>query len=141
MKIPATRTRRIIRPHCPIPNFHRIDLVLKISSSFCISSGDSSFFITSHNSLPPRTPSLCLSLLRCTSGLQNLERAHQSIIHSHHCTCIVKLSTIVGSGKYSYQFTIGKEFISVFDDLMGSHNEVEVVTVEEFMDDIYAECE
>lgn len=24
---------------------------------------------------------------------------------------------------------------------MGSHNEVEVVTVEEFMDDIYAECE
>jgi len=98
-------------------------------------------FLYLHYLPPLLTPSLSRPLLRRTSRLQNLERTHQRIIHSHHGTRIIKLSTIVGCRKHRHQFAIGKEFVSVFDDLMGSHDEVEVMAVEEFVDDVYSEGE
>ena len=89
--------------------------------------------------LPPA--SLLLSCLCGTCWFQNLKGTHQSVIHSHHGSSIVKLSTVVWSGEYSYQFTVSEELITIFDNLMCPHDKVQVVTIEEFMDHIYSKGE
>lgn len=70
--------------------------------------------------------SICkLLLLLC--WFQNLETAHQCIINWHHCSSIVKLSTIVRSWKESDQLSFSKELITIFNDLMSSANQVNVM--------------
>lgn len=48
---------------------------------------------------------------------QNLERAHQGFIHTHHGTSIVKLPAIIGCGKYGYQLSISKKLIPILYNL------------------------
>ncbi len=87
--------------------------------------------------LPPST-SLLLSSLRSTSRLQNLKRTHQCIIHSHHGSGVIKFSTIVGCREYCHQFTICKELISILNNLVRSNYQVQIMTIEEFMYNIYS---
>lgn len=43
-----------------------------------------------------------------------LEGAHEGLINTHHCPCIVKLATVVWSRKQCHQLPFGKKFISIF---------------------------
>jgi len=61
------------------------------------------------------------------SWLQNLEGAHQGLVHSHHGTCIIELSTVVGSTEQSHELSLSEELVAVFHDLMGSADEVHLV--------------
>jgi len=56
---------------------------------------------------------LCFFLCR----LQNLKRAHQVIIHTHHCTSIVKFTTVVWSWKYRNKLPVSEEFIPILYNL------------------------
>lgn len=46
-----------------------------------------------------------------------LEGAHQCLIHTHHGTCIIEFTTVVGCREERYQLTFCKELISILDDL------------------------
>ena len=75
------------------------------------------------------------------SGLEDLERTHQSVIDTHHSTSIVKLSTVVGSREDGDELSLGEELISVLDNLMGTTHEIQVVFVEELGHNIVSKGE
>lgn len=43
------------------------------------------------------------------------------------------LTTIVGRAEQRYELSFGKEFVTVFDDLMGSANQIEIMFVQKFV--------
>ena len=47
----------------------------------------------------------------------HLKRAHESLIHAHHSTSIVKLPTIVGCWEQSDKLPLCKKFIAILNDL------------------------
>ena len=80
-------------------------------------------------------------LLSCGCRLQNLEGTHKSIIHSHHCSGIVKFTTVVGRRENRYKFSPSEEFITVFDHLMRSHDEIKIMFFKKFLDNFLSKCE
>jgi hypothetical protein len=74
-------------------------------------------------------------------GFQDLEAAHECVVDWHHGTCIVELATIVGSWEKSDELALGKELITVFHDLMGSADKVNVVLLVEGRDDFLTKSE
>lgn len=60
-----------------------------------------------------------------------LERTQQTLIHAHHCTSIVKLSTVIGRAEERDQLPLREEFIPVFNDLMSAANQVHIMLLEE----------
>ena len=74
--------------------------------------------------------SLCLIgwSLSLFSRFENLKGTHESFIDTHHGPSIVEFTTIIGSGKKSYELAPGKEFISVFYDLRFTREDVCIST-------------
>ena len=70
-------------------------------------------------------------LLPLLSWFENLEAAHESIVNGHHCSCIVKLSTIVRGTEQGHELPLGKELVAVFHHLVSPTNEVYVVLLVE----------
>ena len=70
-------------------------------------------------------------LLFLLSWLENLEAAHKSIINGHHCSCIVKLSTVVRGTEQGHELPLGKELVAVLHHLVSPTNEVYVVLLVE----------
>jgi len=66
-------------------------------------------------------------LLLLFSWLKNLETAHQSIVNAHHSAGIVEFSAIVGSGEKSYKLSLCEKLVAVFDNLMSSADQVDIV--------------
>lgn len=64
-------------------------------------------------------------------GLQDLEGAHQSLIDTHHGTGVVKLSAVVGGREERDELALGKELVSLLDDLVGAADEVELLALQE----------
>lgn len=56
---------------------------------------------------------LCVSNPPISLVSTYLEWAHECFIHTHHRSCIVKLSTVVRSWKKSHQLSLGKEFVAI----------------------------
>mmetsp|Transcript_46438 Transcript_46438/g.94613 ORF Transcript_46438/g.94613 Transcript_46438/m.94613 type:complete len:335 (-) Transcript_46438:226-1230(-) len=69
-----------------------------------------------------------LLLLR---GLQDLERAHQSLVNTHHGTSVVELAAIVRRRKESNQLALGEELVTVLHHLMRTADQVQVVPLQE----------
>lgn len=59
------------------------------------------------------------------------KRAEKVLVDAHHSAGIIKLPTIVRCREYSDEFAIGKEFVSILNDLMSSTHETKVVTLQE----------
>lgn len=51
------------------------------------------------------------------SGLQDLETAHERLVHGHHGACIVKLAAVVGRREQRDQLSLSKELVTIFDNL------------------------
>ena len=51
-----------------------------------------------------------------------LERTHESLVYTHHCSSIVKLSTIVRSREQCHQLTPGKELVPILNNLVITHS-------------------
>jgi hypothetical protein len=79
-----------------------------------------------------------LSLL---GRFEDLEGAHECFIDAHHCAGIIEFPAVVGRGKESNELPTGKEFVSIFDDLMRTANEVQVVLVQKLRDNVLPERE
>jgi hypothetical protein len=77
-----------------------------------------------------------LSLL---GWFEDLEGAHKCFIDAHHCSGIIEFAAIVGCGKEGNELPAGKEFVSVFDDLMRAANEVQVVLMQKLRDNVLPE--
>lgn len=94
--------------------------------------------------LPPPTTWSALSaistLLRRTGGLQNLERAHQRIVNSHHGPSVVEFTAVIRCRENRHQFSPGKELISIFNYLMRSYDKIELVASQKLAHDIPTEC-
>jgi hypothetical protein len=75
------------------------------------------------------------------SWLKNLETAHQSIINAHHCTGIVELTAIVGCWEKSYKLSLCEKLIAVFNNLMSSADQVNIVLFVKCWNDFLTEGE
>mmetsp|Transcript_14683 Transcript_14683/g.32425 ORF Transcript_14683/g.32425 Transcript_14683/m.32425 type:complete len:340 (-) Transcript_14683:469-1488(-) len=73
--------------------------------------------------------------------LQNLEGAHEGVVHRHDRAGVVELSAVVGGGEERHELASREEFVAVFDHLMGADEEVQVVAAEELGDHVAAEGE
>lgn len=90
---------------------------------------------------PPRVETSVHVLRLLLRGLQDLERAHQRLVDGHHSTSVVEFAAVVGCRKQSDQLPLGKELVAILDNLVGSADEVHVVTVQEFGDYVGTESE
>lgn len=77
-----------------------------------------------------------------TTGIKlYLERAHKCFVNTHHASRVIKFSTIVGCGEKSHQLAFGEEFVTIFNDLMSPTDQIKIVPIQEFADNIRAEGE
>lgn len=84
----------------------------------------------------------CLSQsLLLFGGLQNLERAHESVINTHHRSSIVKFTAIVGSTKYRHQLSAREKLIAILNNLMRSADQIQVVSSQKLGHNIFTEGE
>ena len=79
-------------------------------------------------------------LLR-TRRLEYLERAHERVVYRHHCAGVDELAAVVWRREDRDEFTTSEELVAILDDLVGTHDQVEVVPAEELSDDVAAEGE
>ena len=78
----------------------------------------------------------CFSISR----LQEWEAAHQGIVHGHQSSWIVELAAVIGRTEDSDELSTGKEFIAIFDDLMGTADKIDIVLLEELLYHGFTEC-
>jgi hypothetical protein len=65
-----------------------------------------------------------------------LKATSQAIINIHHCSTIVKLSTVVWCGEDCDQLSLIEKFIPILYHLMSSTDEVQLVFFQEVCDDV-----
>lgn len=79
-----------------------------------------------------------LSFLR---RLQDLEGAHQSIVDTHHGASVVELTTVVGCREDGDQLSSGKELVTILNHLVGTANQVQIVSAQELSNHIFSKSE
>ena len=65
-----------------------------------------------------------------------LERTQQTLINAHHGAGVIKLAAVIGSTEQCHELAFREEFVTVFNDLMGSADEVHVMLLQEAGHDI-----
>jgi hypothetical protein len=70
-----------------------------------------------------------------------LERAHEGFVHTHHSAGIIKFAAIIRSAEQRDELPPSKEFVAVFNDLVRSANEIQVVAAKELSNDVLAKRE
>jgi hypothetical protein len=73
--------------------------------------------------------------------LTYLEGAEQALVDTHHRTCVVKFTAVVGCTEQCNELALGEELVSVFHDLMGTAYKVHIVLLQETRYDVWTECE
>ena len=73
------------------------------------------------------SPGPVCDLLLLFSRLKNLETAHQSIVDAHQGAGVVELTAIVGRREQSDELSLGEKLVAIFDDLVSSADQVDIV--------------
>ena len=73
------------------------------------------------------------------SRLEDLKAAHKRIIDRHHRSRVVKLAAVVWRTKQCDELPSLEELVPIFDNLMRSADEINVVLAVELADDVLAE--
>jgi hypothetical protein len=73
--------------------------------------------------------------------LQDLERTQKTLVDTHHSTGIVEFATVVRSAEQSNKLALAKELVAVFDNLMGSADQIHVMLLQETGDDVWSKGE
>src|SRR5687768_7090914 len=76
---------------------------------------------------PACTHASVRELLFLFCWLEDLETAHKGVINRHHGSSVVEFTAIVRSREESDKLPLSKEFISIFYNLMGSTDQVNIV--------------
>jgi len=71
--------------------------------------------------------------------LEDAEGAHQALVDRHDGPRVVELAALVGRGEDGDKLPVGEELIAVLDDLVRAHDQIVVVLLQEFADDISTE--
>lgn len=95
-------------------------------------------FLPHFSSSPPRPAGLQKTRL-FLRGLQDLERAHQRLVHAHHRPGVVELPAVVGRGEDRHELPAREELVAVLHDLVRPADEVQVVPRQELGDGVRAE--
>ena len=66
----------------------------------------------------------------------HLERTQQRLVDAHHRAGVVKLPAVVRRGEECDKVPLGKELVTILDDLVRTANEVHVVLLQEPRDDV-----
>ena len=74
-------------------------------------------------------------------GAVYLERTEQAFIHAHHSSSVIKFAAVVRRTEKGHQLPFREEFVTVFDDLMCSADQVHVMFLQEPGDHIRTERE
>ena len=72
--------------------------------------------------------------------LENLKAAHKSLINAHHCTRVVKLTTIVRCTEESNKLATLEKFVAVFDDLMRTADQIDVMFLVKLSHHLLTKC-
>ena len=82
-----------------------------------------------------------LELLKCLSlhWFQNIKGAAQSLIYIQDTCIVIEFSAVVGSREDCHKAAVGHELIAFFYYLMGSTNQVYMVALVKFSDNVGAE--
>ena len=80
-------------------------------------------------------------LLLLLGRLQDLERAQQTLIHTHHSPSVVELAAVVWCREQRDELALAKELVPVLDDLMRTAYQVHIVLLQEAGHDVWAEGE
>lgn len=70
-----------------------------------------------------------------------LERTQQALIHAHHCPGIIKLAAVVWCAEKRDELTFREEFVTIFDDLVSSADQIHVMFLQEPGDNVGPEGE
>jgi len=62
-------------------------------------------------------------LLLLLHRLQDLERAHQRLIHAHHRARVVKLAAVVGRAEQRHKLPLREELIAVLHNLQSRYSQ------------------
>jgi hypothetical protein len=54
----------------------------------------------------------------------HLERAHEGVVHAHHCSSIVELPAVVRRREYCHQLPPGEKFVTIFYHLQCADRDV-----------------
>ena len=73
--------------------------------------------------------------------LQNLEWTNQILVATHQGSRVIELSTVVRSWKYSYQLSLSKKLISLFDNLMSPTNQIKFMFFTKHLNQIWPKGE
>lgn len=85
-------------------------------------------------------PCLCDPLfLFCR--FEYLERAHESIVYTHHSTRIIELATIVRRTKNGHKLSARKKLVTVLHHLVSPADQVQVVSAQEVRHHVFSEGE
>lgn len=71
----------------------------------------------------------------------HLKRTHERVVDRHHPAGVVEFSAVIRCREQRHERAFGKELVSILDDLMSATNQIQIVTVQEFCDDVGAERE
>ena len=77
-------------------------------------------------------------MLLLVGRLEDAEGAHKRLVDGHDGARIVELSAVVGRGEDRHELPVGEELIAVLDDLVRAHDQVVVVLLKEFADNVGA---
>ena len=71
---------------------------------------------------------------------QDREAAHQSIVNRHQGSRVVKFTAVVRRAEDSHELSITEELISIFDDLMRSANQINIIFLKEALNYGLSKC-
>ena len=83
----------------------------------------------------------CAKVLSLICWFEDLKAAHESLVHGHHRTGVVKLAAVIWRTKQCYKLATLEEFVAVLDDLMRSADQIDVVLLIELAHDVLSESE
>jgi hypothetical protein len=73
--------------------------------------------------------------------LENLKRAHESVVNAHHRAGIIEFAAVVGRRKQRDQLPFCKELVAVFHHLVRATDQVQIVPLQELGNNVGAERE
>lgn len=84
-------------------------------------------------------PSIALEKVLFLRRLYDFKFTHQVLVYYHYCSGVVPLAIIVWGRENCNQISICKKFVTIFNHLMRSANQIKIMFVIELFDNILPE--
>ena len=65
-------------------------------------------------------------------SFENLETAHQCVIYTHQCSCVIEVSTVIRRREYRHELSLREELIAILNYLMSPTDQIKSIFLQEF---------